>query len=558
MNDWFDFELPEQDPDGLRYYQREAYEATHESLSWHRSCLNVMATGLGKSVLFAALAKHWDGNVLVLAHRDELVQQARGHLERATGEWVEVEQADFRSHHARIVVGSVDSVKQERRLKRLGKDRFQLILVDEGHHYVAPSYRKPLDWWHDAQVAGFTATADRADDRALALIYEDVAYRMDIADGIGAGYLVPIEGKRVHLDKVDLRNVKTSGGDLNQTQLDAVMAEAVEGIVKKTLDLYPDRKGIAFFPGVRSAEYAAERFNQLKPNSAIMVSGDTDPDLRRQLIGGYKRGQYQYLCNCQIATEGFDDPHTSLIIPKLTKSRSLYTQMVGRGTRVLPGTVDGIEGKLNANDRRAAIARSKKQDLVILDFVGNSGRHTLIGPEDVLGGHYNTEEIKRAKKKAEEHEGGDPQAYLEQARKELEELARAVESDVQARVEEFNPFGVFNSKDIGKYSVSQGFAPASDKQQAALVRMGMTEAEAAEASNQQARKILGAAAIRRKHGLAAYWQLRELKQHGITKTNISFYRAKEAIRYIRRTRGKVDPQRLRAIVDKQRQPGEEG
>jgi len=536
-------------PPSLRWYQADALEGVRSSLDWYDSTLVRMATGLGKSVLFSEFAKQAEGSILLLAHRDELVQQARRHLERATGEWVEVEQGKYRSYNARLVVASVASITQQRRLDRLGRDRFSYIIADEAHHSVAKTWKRVFDWFENAKAVGFTATSDRGDGKALGTVFKDVAYTLDIHDGVEAGYLVPVMGKRVHLDKVDLRKVKSQNGDLHQGQLDEVMAEAVEGIVKTTLREYPGRKGIAFFPGVKSAEYAALRFNQLKEHSAVMISGKTLPDERRRLVSAFKAGEYQYLCNCGIATEGFDDPSVSLVIPKLTKSRAVYTQMIGRGTRVLPDTVDHITDRGAAVARREAIRHSQKQDLIILDFVGNSGRHDLVSPEDVLGGKYSDPEVKLAKKKAKEAGGGDPEEHLAAAKTELEALAAAVESDVESRVEEFSPFAVFGNKDT-PYSMQQGFKRASEKQIAALERIGMSSKDALSASSQQAQKILSTAAIRRRHKLANYWQLSTLVRHGITKTNITEARAHEALRYIKRAEGRPDAKGLRAIVDR--------
>lgn len=119
------------DPDGLRWYQREAVDAVLEQLKQVRSTLVVAATGTGKTTMFGAIAKHWPGNVLILAHRDELVQQARRRVERMTGEWVEVEQAMMTSQSARIVCGSVQSLCKKKRLERVGAERFSLVVVDE-------------------------------------------------------------------------------------------------------------------------------------------------------------------------------------------------------------------------------------------------------------------------------------------------------------------------------------------------------------------------------------------------------------------------------------------
>lgn len=537
--------LEEEDPDGLRYYQRAAYDAVRESLKENRSALAVMATGLGKTQLFCALAAHWPGNVLVLAHRQELVGQARQRMEQMTGEFVEVEQADFRSYQGRIVVGSVDTVKQKKRLERLGKDRFSLIIADEAHHYVAKTYRRPLDFFADAKILGVTATPDRADEKALGAIFEDVPVVYDIQEGIEMGYLVPITGRRVHLDEIDLTKVRRSGKDLNQSELDEAMVKAVEGICQKTIELEPDRQGLCFFPGVRSAEYATERFNLLRPDSAVCITAKTHELDRKRWVRDFKEGRIQYLCNVQVATEGFDAPDASMVVQaRPTKSRALYAQMVGRGTRVLPLTVDHILGEEGAEQRRAAVAASAKPECVILDFVGNAGKHDLATVEDVLGGNYTPAEVKTAKKKAEREGGGDTLAFLNQARAELKAMAAAIDrATVKARVESFDPFKTMH---MDRPSARFGDSPPSPKQRAMLEKAGVPTAGL---SKREASKMIANVFKRRELGLATFKQLRTLQKHGVTKVNISFRAASEAIDYLAQSGWRdYDAERLHQIV----------
>ncbi len=314
-----------------RYYQNEAEKAIYAKLRAYRSTLVVMATGLGKTVLFCGVGARMKGSMLVLAHRAELVQQAKASLELVIGERVGVEQAELESHGERIVVASVDTIKNKKRMERLGPDRFDLIVVDEAHHYVAKTYRRPLEYFTKAKILGVTATPDRGDAKALGRIFESVAYVMDIEDGIDAGYLVPLTGKEVFLDEIHLENIGATGGDLNVGELDEAMLKACEGIVKETLRLAGDRRGIAFFPGVRSAEYAMQAFNRERPDCAVFISGAMDPMLRKSVVDQFKKGRWQYLCNCMVATEGFDAPDVSVIVMgRPTKSRALCSQMVGR------------------------------------------------------------------------------------------------------------------------------------------------------------------------------------------------------------------------------------
>jgi superfamily II DNA or RNA helicase len=461
---------------GLRYYQQEAVDAVFNALSRHRSTLLVMATGLGKTQVFSEVARRWDGDVLVLAHRAELIHQARHRIEQMTGEYVDIEKAWQKAGTARIVVGSVDTVKNRKRLEAFGPDRFSLVIVDEAHHYQAKTYKRPLEFFKKAKILGVTATPDRGDGKALGAIFENVCYKMDIQEGIDAGYLVPIKGRRVLLDEINLSSIKTYMGDFAVGALDNAMLKAVEGIVDQTLKLAPSRKALAFFPGVTSAEYACERFNMLRPGSACFISGKTDEREREQIVSDFKANKYKVLCNCQIATEGFDDPQVDLIIQgRPTKVRAFYTQTVGRGTRVLPGIIDDIEGQAGAATRRARIASSSKPDVTILDFVGNSGKHCLVTPFDLLGGDYNEEEITEAKKLAEEEEESDPKELLNEARANLRAQARAIQSQVSARSREFDPFELLHVRYDDNIKLRYGDKPASKKQRDYLIRVGMDE-----------------------------------------------------------------------------------
>lgn len=553
------------DPDGLRWYQREAVDAVLRAFeSGDRSTLVVKATGLGKTQTFCAVAKHWPGSVLVLAHRKELVDQAAERLEQMTGEFVEIEQGELRAgRHARLVCASVDSIRQQKRLDRHGADRFDLVIVDEAHHYVATTYRKPLEFFANAKILGVTATPDRGDEKALGRLFDSVSYVFDISEGVQQGYLVPLRGRAVNVEALDISGVDTVAGDLVAAQLDEAMLSAVEGVVRKTLELEPGRQGLAFFPGVRSAELAAERFNALAPGSACFVSGATPPDDRKRIMADFKAGRYRYLCNCQVATEGFDAPSASLIIQaRPTKSRAFYAQTVGRGTRVLPGTVDHLEGKGLAAQRRDAVRGSRKPDCMILDFVGNSGKHVLVTPEDLLGGLYEDDEVKRAKEIAKAEPGSDVGENLQRARHELRAIAAKLKSGkVQSEVRDFDPFSTFNMEWSDETRYSRYSAPATKRQLSVLKQRGIEEQDLQGISKKAARQLIAECDRRRKDGLATYRQLRQLKKWGVARDDVPFGRAREAIDYIVSTgwgkRSKVDPVRLNAICYDQRQSGED-
>lgn len=537
--------------DGLRWYQRDAALAVSRAFEQYRSVLIVLATGMGKTQAFAALAGSYPGKVLVLAHRDELVEQARRRIEQMTGEWVQIEKAEHKAElTTRLVVASVDTMRQQKRLERFPREHFGLIIVDEAHHYTGNTFTRPLDYFHKAKVLGVTATPDRADERALGKTFDHCAYNLGISEGIDLGYLVPIVGREVSLQAIDLSHVGKTGRDLAAGQLDEVMVRAVEGVVRETLRLEPDRQGIAFFPGVKSAEYASEKFNVLQPGSARFLCGQTPVDERRAMVRDFRKGAFKYLCNCQVATEGFDAPSVDLIIlARPTLSRALYTQMVGRGTRTLPGVVDRFHGREDSAARRAAVAASAKPNLCVLDFVGNAGKHSLISLEDVLGGEYSDAEVKLAKKKRREG-GGDPQAALDAARAELQALAAAIEAKVKSEVRQFDPFKLFNASRPGIVDDSNGARAISPGQWDFLSRAGITDKDLASLGYDDAQKLVRTVQNRKQRGLATYKQLKLLARFGVTNPNLKLGQASAAIDYIK-SRGwrDIDPHVLDRITN---------
>lgn len=529
---------PEEAPDpwdGLRWFQREACQAITDGWEENRSQLLVLATGLGKTRCFSTIARNWTGNVLVLAHREELLEQAKAALEHLTGEVVEIEQAERRaSRKTRIVVASLDTMRTQTRKDRFGKDHFGLVIQDEAHHCLAPSYRETLEWFN-AKLLGVTATPDRGDEKALGQVFDQVAYVFDILQGIDAGYLVPLRGHQVELGEIQLDGLSKVAGDLAKGQLDEVMVRAVEGIVHKTLELAPGRQGIGFLPGVKSSQYACERMNALLPGSSIFMSADTPRDERRVMVRDFKAGKCRYLWNCMIATEGFDAPAASVIMQgRPTLSRALYAQMVGRATRVLPGCVEHIEGQEGGAARRAAVAASAKPDALILDFVGNATKHALISPEDLLGGDYTPAEIEEAKRKAKKEGGENPLKLLEDARRELAAVAAAVRSKVQATHRSFNPFQVL---DVDLTSTTRddmrwGRQAPTEKQLEALKNMKVPEAARKAMSQREASRILTERNQRYAAGLASYAQLAHLTKYGVTSKDVSFVNAGKALTYV--------------------------
>lgn len=366
----------------LRDYQEEATNSCLSDLQAHRSSLIVLATGLGKTILFCKLVQQWEGRVLVLAHLEELLQNARDDLRSITGEAIGTERGNEHHEGERIVVGLIQSVRS--RLHHFKPDHFSLIIVDEAHHAASKDYRRLLDHFSGAKVVGLTATDGRADGEPLP--FATVSYRMGIREGIEGGYLVPIRGRRVVIDKLDLSKVKRTGrdgeGDFDEKHLDDVMVGNTAAIADVLVNDYPFDKGILFFPGRASAKLTCEMLNEREPDSAVYIDGETKPNERRTLINMLRNGERRWLCNVGIATEGFNWPDATIVgMCSPTLSRPAYVQRVGRGTRPLAGLLNGL---LTPSLRKAAIAGSSKPSMLILDFVGVSASLDLITSETFL------------------------------------------------------------------------------------------------------------------------------------------------------------------------------
>ena len=439
LNDGFDFvpEMPDLDAELLpiipldhdtgmmtmRPYQQEAVDAVFSELQEHRSTLAVLATGLGKTIIFAEVAYRWPvGRVLIVAHREELIEQAQEKVGHHLDERPAIEMGSRKeSRHghglldkSKVLVTSVQTMSRPNRMQFFNPMDFGLVIVDEAHHVTAASYRRVLEHFHanpQLRHLGVTATPKRADEAALGDIYQSVAYEMDIREGIDEGWLVDVEQRFVVIEGLDFSEVRTTAGDFNQKDLAAVMMGSLQAerlmaeespvhkIVSATIQEAQGRPTIIFCVTKAHAELTCEICQRHPGVTAEFVTDDTDAETRREIIKRFRAGTTQIFCNVGIATEGFDARVDVVAVARPTKSEALYRQMIGRGTRPIGGLVDRYD---TANERREAIANSVKPAMTVLDFVGASGRHTLISAVDVLGGNYTEDIIEAAKRRLRE------------------------------------------------------------------------------------------------------------------------------------------------------------
>lgn len=326
----------------LRPYQTAAVASVLERFATDvRALLIVLATGTGKTVVFAniaqALARGGD-RVLVLAHRSELLLQALAKL-RAAGMNAAIEAGNQRAGNATVVVASVQSLKG-RRLQKFARNAFRLVIIDEAHHAMAPGYRAILDHFDSAKVLGVTATADRADGQALGGVFQQCAFRYELREAIADSWLAPIVAKSIHVESVTLRGVHNRGGDFNPAELAAVMntETALHSVARPLVELAGNRRTIAFAVDVGHARALADVINRYRADWAVALDGTASHAARTETLAAFARGDVGCLVNCSLFVEGFDEPSIACVaIARPTQSRALYTQMVGRGTRLAEG-----------------------------------------------------------------------------------------------------------------------------------------------------------------------------------------------------------------------------
>lgn len=512
---------------GLREYQIEARDAVHAAWGDHRSVLLVLPTGAGKTYTAGEIlrARAEEGRILWVAHRSELLTQAAKTLSERIGLDCETEKAESRATvggslfgAAPVVVGSVQTMKG-RRLKRWPESSFRTIVVDEAHRTAAKSYRAILKHFPDAKVLGLTATPDRGDGVGLGSVYDDVAYRYDLRDAIRDGYLVPIKQQRIECADLDLSDVKTVAGDLQQgelekrLQIDAVLHQVAAPLVEKA----GDRSTIVFTAGVAQAHAFVDVLSGYVPSHRVAaVDGGTPQDIREERIRAFRDGDIQFLVNVGIATEGFDAPCASCIaVARPTKSRALYTQMIGRGSRPAEDVAKRLDTFASNEERREAIAASGVPDCLVLDFVGNSGRHRLVTPLDVLAGRPLPEDVEKRAKELAESEGKPSDEALEQAEQEAIERERRAEerrrreakirAQVAYRAQEVDPFGSAYEGEPGPR--------ATPAQLEYLHKLGFKVDKTP--SRNEASKAIDTAKDRRTKGLCTIKQARVLARAGL-------------------------------------------
>jgi len=328
----------------LRPYQQEALDSINNAYAKGiTKQLVVLPTGAGKTVIFSHLPKVKEDclPMLVLAHRAELLDQARNKIMASNPNLtVEIEQAERKAGHVDVVVGSVATLGRNNtpRIMTYPQDYFKTIVIDEAHHAAAPTYRRIVDYFSPNFILGVTATPQRSDSVRLVDVFEEIVYYKSIQDLIEDGWLCPLVGYRVK-SNVDISDVQIQNGDYVQSQLEETIdtPERNAFVVATYRSLAMDKKAIVFASGVRHAENLALSFRQASVDTEVIL-GTTPREERERIFQTFSSGSTKVIVNVGVLTEGYDEPSIqAIILAKPTRSTLLYTQIVGRGTRLYKG-----------------------------------------------------------------------------------------------------------------------------------------------------------------------------------------------------------------------------
>lgn len=496
----------------LRHYQQAAVAGVLRAFKGDKendiepvnSTLVVKATGTGKSVVIADLARRnegWGHGTLLLVHRDELIKQLIGSCARV-GIHALKEKAQERAlpgfgMFSKTVVASVQTLRGQR-LQQWPQDAFKLIITDEAHHAPAGSYAAVYDYFGvgsgGARHVGFTATADRLDGVGLGKVFESLAFEYNIRDAIhdpAGPFLVPIEAFPIETDPViDLKSLRVTAGDFNAGDLERAINDNIGVLVNAIVDnnALGDRRTIAFTPDVSSAQALALALQDVGIKAGWVAGNSPD---RQQVLEAHRAGEFQVLVNCMILTEGYDDPEVScILICRPTKSRALYSQMVGRGTRLHP--------------------ESGKQNCRVVDFAYMTGTHKLVSPVDLYDNSETDDTVvARARELVEKGEERDIDAALEKAQAEFEdgERVRIQRRIVKSRAKTFDLIGSFELLGIRQKSDYNwnDTKPATPKMIEYARRVGVELSD--DAGFGSTKKVLDAVSMRRKFGLCTMKQV---------------------------------------------------
>ena len=486
----------------LRPYQVEAVNAIqNEWNNGNKKTLLVLPTGTGKTIVFSDVIKNQvqDGSrALILAHRGELLDQAATKLKEQTGLDSALEKAGSTSLGSKfnVTVASIQSLSQIKRLDKFPADYFKTIVVDEAHHVLSDTYQTVLSHFNKANVLGVTATPDRGDQKNLGQYFNSKAYEYSMRQAIKEGYLCPIKAQMIPL-KLDIKSVGMSNGDFAVGDIGTSLEPYLNQIAVEMTKYCKDRKTVVFLPLIETSQKFCELLN-LHGIRAVEVNGKSQD--RTKVIKDFENGEYDVLCNSSLLIEGWDCPAVDcVIVLRPTRVRSLYQQMIGRGTRLYPG----------------------KENLLILDFLWLTERHDLCKPSSLIS--KDDDIASRINKKLMDTDSAIDLIEAEESsnRDAIEERERALAKQLsemkkkkQKLVDPIQYAFSIEAEDLANYEPTFAWemGPATDKQIECLEKLGICADEVKNAG--LASLLIEKLKNRRNEGLATPRQIRYLEKVG--------------------------------------------
>ena len=385
---------------------------------------------------------------------------------------------------------------REKRLARFPEDYFDTIIIDEAHHCISDSYQRVLQHFPEAKILGVTATPDRGDMKNLGQVFDSLAYEYTLPKAIKEGYLSPIKALTIPL-KLDLSGVGIQSGDFKSGDIATALDPYLQQIAEEMKNYCMDRKTVVFLPLVKTSQKFRDILNE-QGFKAAEVNGESKD--RAEILDAFDRGEYNVLCNSMLLTEGWDCPSVDcIVVLRPTKVRSLYSQMVGRGTRLYPD----------------------KDHLLLLDFLWHTERHELCHPASLI---CQDEEVARVMTANIESAGcpvdieeAEKQASEDVVAQREESLAKQLKEMRQRKKRLVDPLQFemsIQAEDLAGYVPAFGWemAPPSEKQIKTLEKLGILPDAVDNAG--KATKLLERLDKRKQEGLTTPKQIRFLEGRG--------------------------------------------
>jgi DNA repair protein RadD len=345
----------------LRPYQQHDLGWVRYHFRTHRAVLLVQPTGAGKGTLASYIVNSVRASgrrVIFLVNRRNLVHDMSQRIDKLGIEHGVIMGDDPRRRpDLNVHVASIDTIQ-----RREQRPQADLLIVDEAHFAVSPTWLKVLGFYQQSRILGLTATPIRTDGRGLGEIFDVMVKGPSVKSLIADGYLVPSVVFRP-AGAPSLDGVQKIGGDFNRKQLAEIASKPkqVGDLVTQWMRRASHRKTAAFCVDKNHAWNTAERFRCAGFDFAYVDDETSDSD-RERIWYDFDHGQLNGIASVGVISYGWDHPICSCIIgARATASMGLWRQMLGRASRPHPG----------------------KKDFYVLDHFDNTGRLDALFEDDV-------------------------------------------------------------------------------------------------------------------------------------------------------------------------------